>query len=144
MLSPAGHATLVDLGLARRPTDEDKTPAWEIVGTPWYMAPEVLLSTGRPDIRSDLYSLGVVLYQMLSGRLPFEFLDADELIAAHRAREVTPLREIAPQIPSGIAQLVHGLLAKEPLRRPQSPQEILPALISLEIQHFGDTVARDA
>jgi serine/threonine-protein kinase len=144
MVSQAGHATLVDLGLARRPMDEDQTLLREIVGTPWYMAPEVLLSTGRPDIRSDLYSLGVMLYEMLSGRLPFDFTDTAELIAAHRAEKVIPLREIAPQISSGVAQLVHGLLAKDPFRRPQSPEEILPELISLEIQHFGEFVARDA
>ena len=71
MVSPMGHATLLDLGLAHRPADEDHGLAGILVGTPWYMAPETLLSAVRPDIRSDIYSLGAVLYEMLAGRLPF-------------------------------------------------------------------------
>ncbi len=143
MIAPSGHATLLDLGLARRPADEDAGLAPGILGTPWYIAPEVLLSVGRPDIRSDLYSLGVVLYEMLAGRVPFPCEDADALIAAHRAAEIPPLRELAPHLPTAVAQLVHTLLAKEPLRRPQSPRELLRELIGLEVDYFAEEVTRE-
>jgi len=138
MVSPAGHATLLDLGLARRPADEDRGLDGCIMGTPWYMAPEMLLSTVRPDIRSDIFSLGAVLYEMLAGRRPFVAGDAATLIAAHRQEEPAELRSLAPHVPTEVAQLVHAMLAKEPLRRPQTPREVVRALVKLEIAHLGE------
>ncbi|HVU87991.1 MAG TPA: serine/threonine-protein kinase [Pirellulales bacterium] len=144
MISSAGHATLIDLGLARRPADEGATPAVELVGTPWYMAPEMLLGVGSIDARSDLYSLGALMYEMLTGRVPFPAQEARTLVEAHRAGEPTPLRELAPHTPAPVARLVHSLLAKEPMRRPQAPGELLRELLALEIAHFGEDIARDA
>lgn len=143
MVSPAGHATLIDLGLARRPADEGATSIKELIGTPWYMAPEVLLNVAAPDIRSDLYSLGAVMYEMLSGRPPFPMAGAAALIEAQRAGEVTPLRELVPHTPAAVARLVHALLAREPLRRPQSPGAVLRELLPLEVAHFGEEFTRD-
>ena len=138
MVSPAGHATLLDLAFARRPDDEDRSRECFIAGTPWYMAPETLLSTMRPDIRSDIYSLGAVLYEMLAGRLPFTATDAAELITAHRQAEPPNVRELAPDVPKTVAALLHEMLSKEPLRRPQSPAEVVKRLTALEIESFGD------
>jgi serine/threonine-protein kinase len=138
MISPEGHVTLLDLGLARRPADEDRTFHRAIAGTPWYLAPEALLSTLRPDMRSDIFSLGAVLYEMLAGRVPFAATSAEELIALHRQAEPAELRALRPHVPATVSQLVHGMLAKEPLRRPQTPQEIIARLASAEIAHFSD------
>ena len=137
MVSRAGHATLIDLGLARRPADEDRTLDRTVVGTPWYMAPEMLLSTLRPDIRSDIFSLGAMLYEMLAGRVPFAAADAAALVTAHRQDEPVDLRELVPHVPSEVAQLVHAMLAKEPLRRPQTPRALVERLTVLEIAHLG-------
>jgi len=142
MISPEGHATLLDLGLARRPDDEDRSFDRAIVGTPSYMAPEALLSTLRPDIRSDIFSLGAVLYEMLAGRVPFAAATAEELIALHRQEEPAELRALAPEVPAIVAQLVHAMLAKEQLRRPQTPQELIGLLTAAEIAHFADGCER--
>ena len=138
MISPDGHTTLLDLGLARRPADEDRTLDQALVGTPWYMAPETLLSTTRPDTRSDIFSLGAVLYELLTGRVPFGAATAEELVTTHRQGEPTELRKLAPDVPAVVARLVHAMLAKEPLRRPQTSAELVRRLTAIEIAYFSD------
>ncbi len=142
MISPVGHVTLVDLGLARRPADEDQGSAAVLVGTPWYMAPETLLGVGRSDIRSDIYSLGVVLYEMLAGRRPFTAIDAAELVTAHRTGPIVQLRELAPTVPPELAKLVHAMLAREPLRRPQNAREVVNRLVALEVAYLDEELSR--
>ncbi len=138
MVSPTGHATLLDLGLARRPADEDRAHEQAWIGTPLYMAPEMLLSTTRGDVRSDMYSLGAVLYELLCGQPPFAAAGAGELITAHRQQEATPLRELRADLPKNVADLVHTLLAKQPLRRVQTPPELVRSLMSLEIEYLAE------
>ncbi|HEY1601555.1 MAG TPA: serine/threonine-protein kinase [Pirellulales bacterium] len=138
IVSTSGHATLIDLGFARRPADEDRTIDPTVMGTPRYMAPEMLLSALRCDIRSDIFSLGAVLYEMLSGRQPFEAPSAAALITMHRQLAPVDLRELAPAVPTEISQLVHAMLAKEPLRRPQTAREVIQHLTSLEIAQLAE------
>lgn len=133
IIGPDGHATLVDLGFARRTrqgtADLDRT----VLGSIHYMAPETIVSRLRSDIRSDLYSLGVMLYQMLTGRLPFEGTDVGELMRAHRQQRPRRLRSLAPEVPSGVTALVDHMLSKEPLRRPQSAAAVVQRLAGFEI-----------
>ena len=77
-LSPQGHATLLDLGFARHRDEQLEGPR-TIAGSGYYLAPEQVSSVYRPDIRSDIYSLGVVLYQLLAGRLPLEGETLEEM-----------------------------------------------------------------
>jgi len=137
-ISPEGHATLLDLGFARR---RDET-GWAIdrcvMGTYNYIAPEMITSALRPDIRSDIYSLGVVLFEALSGRLPFEGDDLAGLATQHIEARPPELRHLVPQLPIGVTRLVHEMLAKEPLRRPQTPAELIERLVALEIETFGE------
>ncbi len=91
-----------------------------MLGTFHYIAPEFLTSAIRADIRSDIYSLGAVLFRILAGRLPFEGGDLAELASQHKQSLPPELRRIAPHLPAGVARLVHGMLAKDPLRRPQT------------------------
>ena len=70
-VSPAGHVTLIDLSFARRREEIGSAADRPIMGTCSYVAPECLTSALRPDIRSDIYSLGVVLFEILSGSLPY-------------------------------------------------------------------------
>ncbi len=139
-LSPTGHATLIDLGLARRRGELATPSARPIVGTLAYMAPERIVSTLAADIRSDLYSLGVTLFELLTGRLPFDGADAAQLAAQHRQELPADLRVLAPHLPTRVARLVRQMLAKEPLRRPQTPRELVDRLAALEIETFADRV----
>ncbi len=135
-LSPGGHVTLLDLGFARRPKESTTALDRCVVGTCAYLAPEAVSSHYRPDIRSDLYSLGVVLFQILCQRLPFEADSPSEMIAVHRQVRAPDVRRLAPETPRSVAQLVQCLLAKEPLRRPQTPEELIDRLVRLEIKTF--------
>lgn len=136
-LSPSGHLTLIDLGFACQPSAGNWAPDRPSGGTPYYLAPETVVSKLRPDIRSDLYSLGVVFYRLLSGRLPFEGSSSAEVIQQQLQGKPRPLRDLAPQVPADVADLVHRLLAKEPLRRPSHPQTLVDELVQLELAHFA-------
>lgn len=114
---------LIDFGLASRFNIKMEYSGYSraLSGDAHYIAPE---QTGRMnrivDYRSDLYSLGVVIYEMLAGRLPFESGDTLELIHAHMARIPTPLTKVAPGIPPLISDIVARLLAKNAEDRYQS------------------------
>jgi serine/threonine protein kinase len=140
-VSPEGHVTLLDLGFARRTNETGSLVARCVMGTWTYIAPEMISVALSGDIRSDLYSLGALLYEMLAGRPPFPHTEPAELAAAHRHTAPQPLEELAPGVPFGVAQMVHRLLAKDPLRRPQTPGELLDRLVALEIEAFTAWVA---
>lgn len=136
MLSPRGHATLVDLGFARQPADPMSPADRCVAGTLQYIAPEMITSALRPDIRSDIYSLGATLYELLCGRPPFLAQDLAELAQQHRQREPPDLRALRADLPVNVTALVHSMLAKQPLRRPQTPRELIERLVPLEIETF--------
>lgn len=137
-VSPSGHVTLLDLGFARRPEESGSIVDRSVCGTIHYIAPEMITSALRPDIRSDIYSLGVTLYELLGGRPPFDGPDLASLAEQHRQAEPPELRSLAPQLPRAVSRLVHSMLAKEPLRRPQTPRELIERLTSLEIETFAE------
>ncbi|MGA2188882.1 MAG: serine/threonine-protein kinase [Steroidobacteraceae bacterium] len=129
MLRTDGSICLIDFGLAKaNETDADLTGTREIFGTPYYMSPE----QGHAeliDARSDLYSLGVVFYEMLIGRKPYTGASAMEVIYKHRR---AALPDIAPQFASYEA-LLRRLLAKSPADRFQSARELLDTLAGLKV-----------
>ncbi len=139
-LSPQGHVTLLDLGMARH-RDEDLEGPRAIAGSGYYLAPEHVSSACRPDIRSDIYSLGVVLYQLLAGRLPLHGKTFEQMVVAHKQTAPLNLRRMAPHVPPRVAELVQRMLAKDPLRRPQSPAELVAELVRLEIETFSERAA---
>jgi eukaryotic-like serine/threonine-protein kinase len=136
-VSPAGHVTLIDLSFARRRDEIGSAADRPIMGTCSYIAPEYLTSALRPDIRSDVYSLGVVLFQMLSGRLPYQGRDLAELATRHKQSAPADLARLAPEAPREVVALVRRMTAREPLRRPQSPRELVRLLVALEIGGFS-------
>jgi serine/threonine-protein kinase len=135
-ISDQSHVTLLDLGFARTQQQAASVHDRCFVGTLLYAAPETLVSAFRPDVRSDIYSLGVTLYEVLAGRLPYEALDAGELINLQRSTQPPPLRVLAPHIPTSVARLVHSMLAHDPIRRPQNPAELIESLLQLEVATF--------
>ena len=136
MLSPRGHATLLDFGFARQPADQTSLVDRCVAGTMHYIAPEMITSALRPDIRSDIYSLGATLYELLCGRPPFTARHLAELAEQHRQHEPPDLRALLPSLPLEVAALVHSMLSKEPLRRPQTPRDVVTRLVALEIGTF--------
>ncbi|WP_437642124.1 serine/threonine-protein kinase [Sorangium sp. So ce854] len=136
---PAGEheeiCKVLDFGIAKvvtgaeRPVDALETQAGTVFGTPRYMSPEQ--AQGRAlDARSDLYSLGVLLYQMLVGRPPFIDDDAVVVMARHIKTAPVPAVEAAPEagIPPSLSELLQRALAKRPEDRPRSAQEFIAEL----------------
>lgn len=133
MFSAQGHATLVDLGFASRFAESMITEARVARGTFAFLAPETMTSAFVSDPRSDIYSLGITLYTMLTGQLPFSGQNASELIEAHRGRPVPDPRAIRRDIPSTVVRLISRMTAKQPLRRPQNAAELVEEILPLEL-----------
>jgi serine/threonine-protein kinase len=138
MISPEGHVTLLDLGFARRNDETGSAVDRCVMGTCHYLAPEWITSALRPDIRSDIYSLGVVLFELFAGRLPFRAQDLAELAQQHKEAAPPDLRRLVPHLPTDVVHLVGQMMAKQPLRRPQKPRELIDRLVRLEIATFSE------
>jgi len=136
LVSPEGHVTLLDLGFARSVWQRDPVADRCVQGTWHYLAPEMASPTRRADIRADIYSLGVVLYELLAGRLPFTSDDLAELARLHREAAPARLSGLAPDLPEEVVGLVHRMIAKSPLRRPRTPGDLIDDLVRLEIATF--------
>jgi len=137
LVSPDGHATLIDLGFAHAPSEARHWSSRPVVGTLSYIAPESVTSSLASEAASDLYSLGVTLYEMITGALPFAASAPDELVRLHRESKPACVRQAMPQLPKPVASLVHRLLAKDPLRRPSSAATVAEELMRLEIECFS-------
>jgi Leucine-rich repeat (LRR) protein len=129
-----GRVKILDFGLARPVTDDlHLTQSGAIAGTPPYMAPEQ--TRGEPvDTRSDLFSLGVVLYRLCSGQLPFQGKDAVSTLLAVSTHHPVPPGRFDPDLPPELSDLVMRLLEKDPSRRPASAGEVVESLQALEKQ----------
>jgi serine/threonine protein kinase len=134
MALPAGfRAKILDFGLARSSSGEQNlTQSGVILGTPAYMAPEQARRGARVDHRADLFSLGVVLYRLCTGQLPFKGDDMMSTLMSLATEEPTPPREINAALPPRLSGLVVRLLQKDPERRPGSAEEVVERLEALE------------
>ena len=137
IVSPEGHVTLLDLGFAQPLGAEDTAVDRPVMGSFQYMAPELFTSRLAADSRSDFYSLGAVLFQMLTGDVPFAGRTMEDMVVAHRSGQPSDLRRLVPALPAGVTRLVRELLAKNPARRPARATEIVERLATLEIATFA-------
>jgi serine/threonine protein kinase len=117
---------VLDFGIAKimdaESGEQNLTLEGGIIGTPAYMAPERFRG-GKPDGRSDVYSVGIMLYQMLTGRMPFSAHDNADLLAVamlHLNREPQPLREVYAEVPAAVEDVVLRALRKDPRDRPSA------------------------
>jgi eukaryotic-like serine/threonine-protein kinase len=124
-----GHATLLDFGILRPSRKEDVlTRTGVVMGTPQYMSPEQALGGREIDHRTDLYALAVVLFECLTGRLPFESGNDLELIQMHAHQEAPSACAVAPWLPRGVDEVFARALSKRPLDRFTSASELGRAL----------------
>ena len=129
--SDGGRVKILDFGLARSRGRRAADAAGAIIGTPAYMAPEQA-SGETVDARSDLFSLGCVLYRMTRGRLPFRGDGTMAILTALATQTPTPLRDLCPTVPPALADLVMQLLEKDPAAQPRSAAEVAERLHAIE------------
>ena len=122
MLTQEGIVKIMDFGMALHITDWQNGAS--ISGSPSYMSPE-LFNGIKPDPRSDIYSLGITLYQMLSGRLPFESETVRLVAYQHMEEKPEPLDKLNPDVPPDVVKLVRRMMAKKPEDRFQNMEELL-------------------
>ena len=129
LAGPGGERVkLLDFGIAKlgaehRKSDEETTRTGQILGTAAYMAPEQFENEVPVTGKSDVYSLGVVMYRMLTGRLPFVSSAGDVAVAAmHMYKPPPPLRALAPDVYPWLTSLVEQMLNKQPEDRPTMEQ----------------------
>ncbi len=130
--SASGKVKILDFGLAKLWAAEPETShAGMLIGTPRYMAPEQIAG-GAVDPRTDLFSLGCVLYRMATGRAPFGGSDLLAVLRALACEEPLPLRTLNPQVPQALSDLVDKLLSKSPDDRPATAQVVVGQLRAIE------------
>ncbi len=135
---------VIDFGIARQLDARSLalTATGTIVGTPYYMAPEQARADAMVDARADVYSLGAVLYEALTGRRPFVNETLMAILAAILLEDPTDVREHAPEIPAALADLTMLLLAKSPDARPNHGAALVDAIDALGAMHASGSAKR--
>ena len=131
MIDKEGNARIMDFGIARSLKIKDDTEAGVIFGTPEYMSPEQV-ETINVDQRSDIYSLGVILFEMLTGHVPFKGDTPVTLALMHRKETPPNPRDINPEIPGDLDDLILRCLEKDKESRFQSASDVHKALEDVE------------
>ncbi len=148
VLLSEGSATVTDFGIAKAlnaaRTDAGQnatlTQAGTSIGTPTYMAPEQALGDPDTDHRADIYAFGVMAYEMLAGKPPFQGSNPSKILAAHLGEQAQPLGALAPDCPPVLAELVMQCLEKDPDRRPQEAGQLARVLDTVTTSGSGSTV----
>ncbi len=132
MVSARGHLTIVDFGIARLLEDNSPrlTAPTQTIGSPLYMSPEQTMGIDV-DGRSDLYSFGCVLYELLAGRPPFVAEMPIAVMRMHLEERPVPIRNVRSDLPSGLPELVDRLLEKERDARPPDAGYVLRTLVAI-------------
>jgi serine/threonine-protein kinase len=133
LLEESGRTKVTDFGIAKVADATQMTLTGGIVGTVEYLAPEQVEGR-RVGPRTDVYSLGVSLYQMVTGRLPFIGSTPTEILQKHRFNLPESPRELNPEVPQRLSELIEQMLQKEPDRRPESMQVVKRELERIKVQ----------
>ncbi len=141
LLSKDGEIKITDFGIARHIAEAGLTEPNSVWGTSHYISPEQAL--GQPlSTTTDIYSLGIMLYQMLTGVLPYPGDDPVAVALAHIQQPIPSLQSVIPSIPTSVAHLVQRMIAKNAVYRPQDGTQLLGILDSYLQVSAGSTVLR--
>jgi serine/threonine protein kinase len=126
---------VLDFGLAKIRSSEllgsfVQAETTGLIGSPFYMAPEMWSEDEEPDRRADIYSLGIILYQMLAGDVPFKGPSAATVMRKHLMSEPPAFAALGAHVPREVEAVVHHALEKDPAKRPQSMQDFITELRS--------------
>lgn len=139
-------AVVADFGVAKALAGPQRpstlTTPGTTVGTPAYMAPEQLAGDSEVDARADLYSVGVLTFEMLTGRLPWEANNTAEMLAAKVKGAHSPLRAVRPDVPPSLASAIEQCLAWDPADRPPSAEALMRVVESVPFTHTPSTPMR--
>jgi len=144
MVNSDGRVKLMDFGIAKAAGSGVKTITGAVLGTPEYMAPEQARS-GKATVQTDVYSLGVLLYELSTGRVPFVAEDAFAVALKHVSEPPTPPREVNPEMPEWLEKTILKAMAKDPDERHRSAGEVELELLAAgePIDPVADTAYRD-
>ncbi len=141
MLTGTGVVKVTDFGLAKLEEPGDATKTQGMAGTLYYMSPEQVKGLANVDARSDIYSAGMTLYEILAGRVPFEQgMGEFAILKAIVEDRFAPPSQYAPSLPKPLSRIIQKAIEKDPAKRYQSAAEMRKALESVAVD-TGDTVA---
>ena len=134
MIDQEGAVRIMDFGIARSLKAKSLTRPGVLIGTPEYMSPEQV-EGGAADQRSDIYAVGIILYEMLTGRVPFAGDTPIAIALKHKTESPPNPRELNARIPEALSRLVLRCLEKDPAKRFESPENLLSELEAIGREH---------
>jgi serine/threonine-protein kinase len=136
MLTPSSDVKIMDFGIVREKSESGMTQTGLIMGTPDYMSPEQAQGRGDLDHRSDIYSFGVVLYEMFTGALPFRGETPIAIAMKHIQEEPRPPREVKRDLPVELEKIIVRSMKKDPAARYQRMVEL-----QAELYRYSKSIA---
>jgi len=143
MVSTSGTVKVLDFGIAIAERSTELTATGAIIGSPTHMSPEQIRGE-RATAQSDIYSLGVTLYELIAGQPPIQGASSFELMMAHMNEVPTPLSELRADVPANLSDTVAKSLEKEPAKRFATAAEFLEAIRSVRSPALSATTAKPA
>jgi len=144
LLTSEGVVKIADMGLVSHVALAEEGKEWKAYGTPYYISPEQVTGDPPPDFRTDIYSLGATLYEMVTGRPPFTAPTPQEIMRKHVIEPLPDAGQFVPDLPASLCALLAKALAKEPEDRYQSAADLVAALDALDFAGVETTVSAEA
>lgn len=137
MIDREGNAHIMDFGIARMMSASELTEEGAVIGTPDYMSPEQV-DGKEADQRADLYSLGVIVYEMVTGQVPFKGDSAMSVALKHKTEAPPSPRELNAQVPESLSRLILKCVEKDKEQRYQRAEDVLSDLVNIEKEIAGE------